>query len=106
MEKRGWPRPRGPGSADEVHADLLSSETSAAPEVLAVLTAEDARRIGGNPCFGYILPDCRMLVGKGDRVRCNSDVIALVIAATRAQARSMRRNASPVCAGLSGRSST
>ena len=39
-----------PVYADEVHADLLAIDTAAAramPGVLAVLTAEDARRIGG-----------------------------------------------------------
>ncbi len=75
-----------PVYADEVHADLLSIETSAAraaPGVLAVLTAEDARRIGGNPTFSYLLPDHRMLVGAGDRIRCNGDVIALAVAQTR-----------------------
>lgn len=78
-----------PVYADEVHADLLAIETAAAraaPGVLAVLTAEDARRLGGRPTFSYILPDHRMLVGAGDRIRCNGDVIALVVAKTRARA--------------------
>ena len=78
-----------PVYADEVHADLLAIDTAAAramPGVLAVLTAEDARRIGGRSTFSYLFCDHRMLVGVGDRIRCHGDVIALVVARTRAQA--------------------
>ena len=78
-----------PVYSDEVHAELLSVDTGAAEKmsgVVRVITAEDVRRIGGLPTWSYIIPDYRMIVGAGDRIRCNSDVIALVAAETRTQA--------------------
>ncbi|MBM4403263.1 MAG: xanthine dehydrogenase family protein [Candidatus Cloacimonetes bacterium] len=73
-----------PVYADAVHARLLRIDPEAAgksPGVLGVFTAAD---IPGTVKFGQIIRDCPTLAG--DKIRCHGDVIALVVAETRAQA--------------------
>jgi len=73
-----------PVYGDEIHARILAVETEqaqSAPGVLAVLTAKD---VVGSTRFGQICRHPRMLAD--DKIRYNGDVIAIVVAETRAQA--------------------
>lgn len=69
---------------DCIHATLLgveSSEALALPGVVRVLTAAD---VPGHCRFGQIERHTRILAD--DRIRCEGDVVALVVARTRAEA--------------------
>jgi len=73
-----------PVYTDEVHARIIAvhtDEARRAPGVLAVLTARD---VPGSVRYGQIVNDCRMLAD--DKIRYNGDVVAVVVAETRAQA--------------------
>lgn len=73
-----------PVYSDFVHARLRAVDTTqaaAAPGVVRVLTAKDAP---GSCRFGQILKDYRIFAD--DRIRYHGDVVALVVAETRAQA--------------------
>jgi CO/xanthine dehydrogenase Mo-binding subunit len=69
------------------YAELLSLDITPAggmPGVVAVLTAED---VPGTNAHGVIIPHQPVFVAVGQRVRSISDVLALVVAATRQAAR-------------------
>jgi len=69
------------------YADLVSLDTQRAtemPGVVAVLTAAD---VPGENAFGVIIPHQPVFVAPGQRVRSISDVLALVVAESEAQAR-------------------
>ncbi|HWQ09672.1 MAG TPA: molybdopterin cofactor-binding domain-containing protein, partial [Holophaga sp.] len=73
-----------PVYTDHVHALLKAvhtEEAAAMPGVVRVLTAKD---VPGTVRWGQIHKDYRMLVD--DRIRCWGDVVAVVVAETRAQA--------------------
>lgn len=73
-----------PAYADYVHARIKKIDVAAAqnaPGVLRVLTAKD---VPGSVCFGQIEQDYAMFAY--DKIRCHGDVVALVVAKTRAQA--------------------
>jgi CO/xanthine dehydrogenase Mo-binding subunit len=73
-----------PVYTDHVHAVLKAvhtAEAAAMPGVVRVLTAKD---VPGAVSWGQIHKDYRMLVD--DRIRCWGDVVAVVVAETRAQA--------------------
>ncbi|MBQ9394239.1 MAG: xanthine dehydrogenase family protein [Proteobacteria bacterium] len=73
-----------PVYTDKVSAKINAIHTEEAagmPGVVRVVTAAD---VPGNPCFGQIQRDYRVLAF--DRIRMQGDVIALVIAETRKQA--------------------
>lgn len=73
-----------PVYTDRVHARLIGVDTgpaAAVPGVVRVITAADAP---GSVIFGQIIRDCRMLAD--DKIRYNGDVVAVVVAETRAAA--------------------
>ncbi len=73
-----------PVYTDHVHARIIAvhtEEAQACAGVVGVYTAADAP---GNAVFGQIQRDYAMLAG--DRIRMHGDVVALVVAETRAQA--------------------
>lgn len=73
-----------PAYADHVHARLLAvrtEEAAAMPGVLRVLTAAD---VPGARCVGQIQQDFPVFAS--DRIRCHGDVVALVVARSRAEA--------------------
>ncbi|HOB53262.1 MAG TPA: xanthine dehydrogenase family protein molybdopterin-binding subunit [Acidobacteriota bacterium] len=73
-----------PVYTDHVHARLRGVDTAAAaaaPGVVRVITAAD---VPGSVTFGQILQDYHMLAG--DTIRCHGDVVAVVVAETRAAA--------------------
>ncbi|MFZ5432878.1 MAG: xanthine dehydrogenase family protein molybdopterin-binding subunit [Calditrichota bacterium] len=73
-----------PVYTDYVHARLLSVDTTQASQadgVVRVLTAKD---VPGSCRFGQIIRDYRMLVD--DKIRYHGDVVAIVVAETRAAA--------------------
>lgn len=73
-----------PVYTDYVHAKINSINISAAsrcPGVVKVITAQD---VLGKSIFGQIDKDYAMLAS--DKIRCHGDVVALVVAKTRAQA--------------------
>ncbi len=73
-----------PVYTDKISAKINAIHTDEAtgmPGVVRVVTASD---VPGNPCFGQIQRDYRVLAF--DRIRMQGDVIALVIAETRKQA--------------------
>src|SRR5512145_2140201 len=73
-----------PVYTDHVHAVLKAvhtAEASAQPGVVTVMTAKD---VPGSVRYGQIHKDYRVLVD--DRIRCHGDVVAVVVAETRAQA--------------------
>ncbi len=73
-----------PVYADHVHAVLTGIDTAEAeksPGVVRVLTHRD---VPGTNRFGQIIRDFRIFAD--DRIRCHGDVVAVVVAETRAQA--------------------
>jgi len=73
-----------PVYADHVHAVLTGIDTAEAeksPGVLRVLTHRD---VPGANRFGQIIRDFRIFAD--DRIRCHGEVVAVVVAETRAQA--------------------
>jgi len=73
-----------PVYTEHVHAVIHAIHTAdakAAGGVVAVLTADD---VPGEIAYGQIIKDYRMFAS--DRIRCTGDVIAVVVAKTRAQA--------------------
>ena len=73
-----------PVYADHVHAVLKGIDTAEAercPGVVRVLTHRD---VPGANRFGQIIRDFRIFAD--DRIRCHGDVVAVVVAETRAQA--------------------
>lgn len=73
-----------PVYTDAVSAEILAihtEEAAAMPGVVRIVTAAD---VPGNPVYGQIQRDYRILAF--DRIRMEGDVIALVIAETRKQA--------------------
>lgn len=73
-----------PVYTDHVHAILKKVHTNEAaimPGVVRIITAVD---VPGNPIFGQIHRDYRMLVN--DHIRFNGDVVAIVVATTRQEA--------------------
>jgi len=65
-----------------------ASRAAAAPGVVRVLTADD---VPGNRWYGLILADWPGFVAPGEEARCVGDVLAIVAAETRAQARAAAR---------------
>ncbi|MFA6038619.1 MAG: molybdopterin cofactor-binding domain-containing protein, partial [Legionellales bacterium] len=73
-----------PVYADYVHARIKNIDIAGAvqmPGVVKVITAKD---VLGNAYFGQINKDYAMFVS--DKIRCHSDVVALVVAKTREEA--------------------
>lgn len=73
--------------AEHVRADILSIDTSAAaaaPGVVAVFTAAD---VPGAQYVGIIYKDWPVFIGEGQRTSYAGDVIAIVVAETKQQAR-------------------
>ncbi len=71
-----------PAYSDFVHARILSIDTSAAeklPGVVKVLTAKD---VPGSNRYGQIIQDFRIFAD--DKIRYHGDVVAVVVAETRA----------------------
>jgi selenium-dependent xanthine dehydrogenase len=89
---RGWPRLDGALHAAAVfsehpYAEVLRVDTARAaamPGVACVLTAAD---VPGLNAQGIIIPHQPIFVGEGQRVRCVSDILALVVAESEQQAR-------------------
>lgn len=73
--------------SDHPRAKILSLDTSAAikvPGVIRIFTADD---IPGNPKSGLIIQDWPLMIGDGGTTSCIGDVLAGVVAHSRAAAR-------------------
>jgi len=73
-----------PVYSDFVHAKLLAVDTAAAAKSRGVVSVITARDVPGSNRGGQILKDLHVLAD--DKIRYNGDVVALVVAETRAQA--------------------
>ena len=73
-----------PVYSDFVHAKLLAVDTAAAAKSRGVVRVITARDVPGSNRGGQILKDLHVLAD--DKIRYNGDVVALVVAETRAQA--------------------
>ncbi|MBQ1926809.1 MAG: xanthine dehydrogenase family protein [Proteobacteria bacterium] len=73
-----------PVYTDAVSAEIRAIHTEEAAQMPGVVRIVTAKDVPGNPHYGQIQKDYRILVD--DRIRMEGDVIALVIAETRAQA--------------------
>jgi CO/xanthine dehydrogenase Mo-binding subunit len=71
-----------PAYSNFVHARLVSIDTRAAEKVSGVLRALTAKDVPGTNRFGQILHDYRIFAD--DRIRYHGDVVAIVVAETRA----------------------
>ncbi|MCX6559161.1 MAG: xanthine dehydrogenase family protein molybdopterin-binding subunit [Candidatus Aminicenantes bacterium] len=73
-----------PVYGDFVHAKLIAVDTKAAAKSKGVVRVLTARDIPGNNRAGQILKDLHVLAD--DKIRYHGDVVAIVVAETRAQA--------------------
>ena len=70
--------------SEEAHARILSIDTGPALKAAGVIKVLTHKDIPGRNRFGSIIPDQPVLAG--EKVRCRGDVVALVIAQSKAEA--------------------
>ena len=73
-----------PAYSDFVHARIRSIDTRAAAEVPGVVRVLTATDVPGTNRFGQIIQDFRIFAD--DKIRYHGDVVAVVVAETRASA--------------------
>ena len=91
-----------PAYSDCVHARIVSIDTSAAEKVSGVVRVLTAKDVPGENRFGQIIRDYRIFAD--DKIRYHGDVVAIVVAETRAiaihAAQLVKVNAEPLPAVL------